>query len=280
MKKFRKLLPALSMLLISALLMGSSTFAWFSMNTTVTATGMRVTAQTSGNLLISKDGTTYATSSISLAENTAHAYTLLPASTVNGIDFFKVDKYASTNDNFAVPDDAKTEKVTYTIGTNNDGAYVYSKKFYLKVENNSATNLIATINGVAYESAGDLNKNLAKALKVAVAVTEKSTSATTAKIYSPFNSGTLTYDAIARETAEGENIKTSGVLAKLDSNTQATSGTTVNLASMGKDKEYEVLVTVWFEGQDENCTSVNATAFTLKGVTLDIGFSCTPKTTA
>ena len=52
MKKFRKLLPALSMLLISALLMGSSTFAWFSMNTTVSATGMQVTATAASSLVI------------------------------------------------------------------------------------------------------------------------------------------------------------------------------------------------------------------------------------
>ena len=278
MKKFRKLLPALSMLLISALLMGSSTFAWFSMNTTVTATGMSVKAQTSGNLLISKDGTTYGTTSISLAEG--HAYALVPASTVNGVNFFKVDKYASTNDNYAVSNDSKTEEVIYTVGTNSNGSYVYSKKFYLKVENNSATNLIATINGVAFGATGDLNYNLAKALKVAVAVTEKGVSATTAKIYSPFNGGTLDYNAISRKTADGENIKTSGVLAALDTKTKATSGTTVNLETMDKNKEYEVLVTVWFEGQDENCTSANATDFKLDGVTLDIGFSCTPKTTA
>lgn len=40
MKKFSKLIPAFCMLLISAMLMGTSTFAWFSMNTQVTATGI------------------------------------------------------------------------------------------------------------------------------------------------------------------------------------------------------------------------------------------------
>lgn len=45
MKKFRKLIPALCMLLVSALFVGTSTYAWFSMNTTVTATNMQVTAK-------------------------------------------------------------------------------------------------------------------------------------------------------------------------------------------------------------------------------------------
>ena len=45
MKKFRKLIPALCMLLVSALFVGTSTYAWFSMNTTVRATNMQVTAK-------------------------------------------------------------------------------------------------------------------------------------------------------------------------------------------------------------------------------------------
>ena len=45
MKKFKKVIPALCALLVSAVMLGSSTYAWFSMNKTVTATGMEVTAQ-------------------------------------------------------------------------------------------------------------------------------------------------------------------------------------------------------------------------------------------
>jgi len=45
MKKFKKLIPAFCMLLVSAIMLGSSTFAWFSMNNKVTATGMSVEAK-------------------------------------------------------------------------------------------------------------------------------------------------------------------------------------------------------------------------------------------
>lgn len=48
----KKLIPALCMLLVSAVLLGTSTFAWFSMNKTVTATGMEVTAMSSSVDLI------------------------------------------------------------------------------------------------------------------------------------------------------------------------------------------------------------------------------------
>lgn len=55
----KKLIPAICMTLIAAVMLASSTFAWFSMNKTVTATGMQVTANSdSVYLLISKDNTT------------------------------------------------------------------------------------------------------------------------------------------------------------------------------------------------------------------------------
>jgi hypothetical protein len=54
MKKMRKLIPALSMLLIATIMLSTATFAWFTMNESVTATGMEIKAKAAGNLLISK----------------------------------------------------------------------------------------------------------------------------------------------------------------------------------------------------------------------------------
>lgn len=45
MKLTRKLIPAFIMLLVSAVLMSTASFAWFAMNTTVEATGMAVKAK-------------------------------------------------------------------------------------------------------------------------------------------------------------------------------------------------------------------------------------------
>jgi hypothetical protein len=41
----KKLIPALALLIISAVVMSTASYAWFSMNTQVTATGMQVKAQ-------------------------------------------------------------------------------------------------------------------------------------------------------------------------------------------------------------------------------------------
>lgn len=45
MKKFKKLIPALCMLLVSAVMLGTTTFAWFSMNNKVSVNGMSVEAK-------------------------------------------------------------------------------------------------------------------------------------------------------------------------------------------------------------------------------------------
>lgn len=52
MKKFRKLIPALCLLLLSAVLLGGTTFAWFSMNNKVTANNMEVTAKSNTQFLV------------------------------------------------------------------------------------------------------------------------------------------------------------------------------------------------------------------------------------
>jgi hypothetical protein len=55
MKRTRKLIPAIAMLLISAVMMATASFAWFSLNETVFAEGMKVTAVTPASLEIATD---------------------------------------------------------------------------------------------------------------------------------------------------------------------------------------------------------------------------------
>lgn len=57
----KKLIPAVVMLLVSALLMATASFAWFSMNQTVTAKDMTVIAKSNQMFLLIKAGTATAT---------------------------------------------------------------------------------------------------------------------------------------------------------------------------------------------------------------------------
>jgi len=85
-KAMRKMIPAVIMLLISAMLVGTSTYAWFSMNRTVTVTGMQVQAKAEKSLVISTAKPTEATADKTVAM-TAYETALKPAthkSTVDG----------------------------------------------------------------------------------------------------------------------------------------------------------------------------------------------------
>lgn len=75
----KKLIPALCMLLVAAVLLGTSTYAWFSMNTQVTATGMSVTASAPKSLLISTSESTGFGNTVALASDTSVADTIVPS---------------------------------------------------------------------------------------------------------------------------------------------------------------------------------------------------------
>lgn len=73
----KQLLAAVAMVLVAAVALGSSTYAWFAANTKVQATGMQATATTSSSLVISNES--------NVGTKTAHGFTsnttqLIPAS--------------------------------------------------------------------------------------------------------------------------------------------------------------------------------------------------------
>ena len=88
----KKLIPALALLLVSAVMLATSSFAWFSMNTQVTVSGMSVTAKVGSNLAIATDtlaSTAKKTDSDfknTLVQNVTGI--LEPVSTVNGTAFY------------------------------------------------------------------------------------------------------------------------------------------------------------------------------------------------
>ncbi len=53
---FKKLIPAAGMLLLSTAMLATSTYAWFSMNKQVTATGMQITAKSDSTYLLINTG--------------------------------------------------------------------------------------------------------------------------------------------------------------------------------------------------------------------------------
>lgn len=127
MTKFKKIIPALCMLLISAVLMGTSTYAWFSMNRTVKASGMQVTAQSNSRYLMIATGEANKTCTAiqALTGNTAATVTgntsLYPAAFNNSgkaIDVEDASKDTSVDAN-----DGKTTIADKTWYTANSTAF-------------------------------------------------------------------------------------------------------------------------------------------------------------
>jgi hypothetical protein len=126
-KGLKKLIPAAGMLMLSAAMLGTSTFAWFTMNKEVTLTGMEVKATVSDSLLIanSTKGTAHAgEDTFSNGTNFAITGILQPVSTVSAAN----NSYFYTYD--AKADGSKatsTAQIAYNaVPSTGDNAYKVS----------------------------------------------------------------------------------------------------------------------------------------------------------
>ena len=162
MKLSRRLIPAIAMLMVSAVLMSTASFAWFSMNTQVTATGLQVTAKApSASLLISQDDDTGFGSTIALANESVD---MTADSKINPVtddnthkEFFELTPAGMALVNEAgklvapaggnLP--AVVDNEWYDVATTTD---VYKDTFYLKLDDASGASkkirLTAAYNGV------------------------------------------------------------------------------------------------------------------------------------
>ncbi|MBR5987261.1 MAG: hypothetical protein IK037_01710, partial [Clostridia bacterium] len=146
-KALRKLVPAIVMLLVAAAFVGTSTYAWFSMNRIVDVTGMSVTTEVADSLLIAESNTE--ADFVKTLQQTRTGK-LRPVSTVDGIAFFytnptnvKGNGDANTNTYVAYSEAAAGDPGSYT----NESPDSTSGKTYYDAAFNSAY-------GVASPAAG------------------------------------------------------------------------------------------------------------------------------
>lgn len=150
MKKFKKLIPALCMLLVSAVLVGTSTYAWFSMNETVTVTGLEVTAKSDQTYLIISDtaNTVSALQALSGAKNqvtfttpTGEAAKMLPVKP--GTDVTTAAAAADATKwyyEIAASSSAATgDGNQHALTTDNFGKYVIHKTVYMTISKGSVS---------------------------------------------------------------------------------------------------------------------------------------------
>jgi len=260
----KKLIPALALLLVSAVMLATSSFAWFSMNTSVTVTGMSVTTKVNSNLFVhaSTAGTDKAADSAfgSYADQIVTG-TLQPSSTVDGVSFF----YTTTADALGRKESGNYTAVVGDTIPSNYKAYV-DYVVELKAVNTESHAQYININqlNLTYNNAAITTE---KAYRVAIFVQAQSgenayaaMGAAADKIYSLegatyFTNGKAVDSATTLETVANLN-------SKLNTMTVAAGATTY----------YKVTVRLWLEGEDNTC---NNTVFkTLdKAWRLQLGFS-------
>ena len=276
MKLSRRLIPAFAMLLVSAVLMSTASFAWFSINSDVTATGMSITATADSSLVIkgSKDG-----AFTSIGTNEHKDVVLNPTSSADGVKFAALKAGVRVQSTVAAG-------ATWSDNINNDvidgsgNAYVLESKYDLMNIGGDVEVFVKNITITAAKKEGAPAESAAagkmlEAIRVAVFVTEGDTdaAATGAKlapgtlIFNP-KGGTL----VDGGKAVGYNTQSKEyVLATPTYNEASTSKTDKNtLGVLKADDSHTLHILVWIEGQDETCTSANVDMSNYS-VTVDLG---------
>jgi len=237
----KKLIPAAGMLAVSAMMLATSTYAWFSMSTKVTATNIEMKATASKNLLITKtgaDATDYAASVDMQVSKTA----LVPVSTVGGDNITPAFYKISTVGNGMSQDSAARGAGTTLTGATANNDYIKST-VWIKCVGENTSDLKATINTTTGGA-----KGLDPSIRVMIVdVTNSKT-----YIYSPIANAEYISpgQAIAGTDAAG-----AGTLGSIT--TAATSGTTIITASLTQNTAYQYDIYAWYEGEDKSCKASN-----------------------
>ncbi len=299
--KFKRLIPALAMLLVSAILLGTSTFAWFSMNTTVNATNMRVRAVAEQGILINEVNTAADThwdneataNQTNPDDATANTRSLLyPASTADGSTWYHA---ASKKSNSAASATAGTESAdlvssyetltgltaitamsntqatagseakreTMGKGAAATAGYYVHYEYYLKSSSSQIT--LGT-------SSGDQNINIKSV--TATATTNAGSGSTnlnkSLRVGIKLNSAFYIYAPVTGYTASYYVAADDDATAPIAGSTATATDLALLPASSANGAKVDVYI--WYEGEDAGCTTDNATAITLDDINIDIAF--------
>lgn len=263
MKKTKVIIPALGILLLSTAASVTGTVAWFSMNNSVSATGMKVQAKAENGIVIAQ---TNSTSDADWKETAAALYDgaaaeLIPTSTKDTSKWYHANSNAA-NSYAAV---GEYEELTeLTDGDPADGVYSKAGKDYYLLNSfwikssGVAFSSDFYVNKVKATAAGNTSSaDLDKSLRVLVK------SGNDVAIFAPFAGATLSYN-VHGDTATTA-IDASAVLVNKKFDTAVTYPAYVGTSA------HEVKVFVYFEGEDQNCKSANL-AETLDKLSLELVF--------
>ncbi len=268
----KMLLSSVAMLLVAMMALGTATFAWFTTNPTVTATGVKMQVNTSTGLKTmsvsmqkynadSWGKTAYLNSNAEVNGSSTTKFTVDPVSGINDTFFTTT---AATDNKFEKAADANVTSATpYQFneggGIGTTGAF-YSEKVFVKPEGDvdSAAVTLSNVN-IAWG-----NTAIAKAARVAILNQAGSTVA----VFAPTSNGNATtyVTGTANSTTMTTGTYSTGEEGTTDDDVFQTiaSGTDttkeIALGTFGSAGTDGYTVIAYLDGEDSNCYTDNATS--------------------
>jgi hypothetical protein len=277
----KKLIPAAGMLALSASMLATSTYAWFTLNKEVTVTGMQVNTTVGSNLMIAKtttDATTALTDGDFKTSDVDIMSALLePVSTINGKNFY----YTSTGNVNGLGDAMADTYIDYnTIGLgaaseSNNYNNAFSQNYGIlktstpdtatgyidyafQLKANNTTNSDQYINVTGFDLTYGGTETTEHAYRAAMFVEDIGTSLKATKggadvlttILAPTPSGNDT--AAGYYFASGKAVKDED---ELDSVSNLSTAANIATVSAGTTHYYKVVVRLWLEGEDQTCNN-------------------------
>lgn len=272
----RQLLAAIAMVLVAALALGSSTYAWFVASGNVEANGMTVQVQSEGGIMIKALDSDLPWASTAAAKNTTTAK-LFPISTYDLAGWYHASSDSAVDAKRNQPQD------DYEQITANLDSYRRVDSFIIRPSSGTPiTGAKLLISSVSVTS-GDATQNLNKSIRVGVKMSagrelSEGEAGASYYIYAPNNTGTFTLQAkyLGPVSGSGETATYNTLEEKTTAGTSDylyLTGDTIPAADTG----VQVDIFVWYEGEDPECKTANlfndTTALTPDEITVTVQFS-------
>lgn len=245
----RQLLAAIAMVLVAAIALGSSTYAWFASNNKVEAEGMKITATTEGaNLEISLSNKF--TAGTLAVTSTAVGETLLPTHYVTEADKGENGKYKDNTTTtkgtwahaFSYEYDKVSGKDTYTNATKVDAVGTLG-------DSSSSTEWALVV--PLYLRLNPQSKIQIKDIKATATITHANGATAETGATGMTTAGRVAFitDKTAKTVIGGQGYATG-----------ATSASLGNISKAGNAGMLTVYAVIYFDGDDASCTSKNFAA--------------------
>ncbi len=253
-KPRKKLVIAFSLILISAAIVGTASYAWFTMNDKVSS-GMDIQAVAAKNLVISETTDGPYSTSVDLSD-TGVTKSLAPCSTADCANWYVPEGDTGIDiETGVISGMTPFSKLTSTTG------YVRTGTVYVKVAEDSADAGFSAlyVSGISVRRDDANMSDITNTLRIGVVCGSNVLIFDYSSIY-----GSVLTDVVSGIDGSGYALLTS-----LNSNS-AGSSATAKLADTISSDPTRIDIYLWYEGQDSECTSNNST--TIENINVSIEF--------